>query len=114
MSFADLEAKIPKEIDIMGWLVKSLLPMNWVVDQLIKYLIVPVLKNSGKGWKSALGLLLLALGYLVDQMVGSPAVPILQQIIDVIQPYAYIITDGGIIALVTGVMDKLYKMFPEK
>lgn len=97
----------------MGWLVKSLLPFNWLVEQLIKYLIVPMLKKSGKGWKAALGLLLLALGYLVEQMTGSPAVPIMQKIIEVIQPHAYLITDVGIIALVTGVMDKLYKLFPK-
>lgn len=97
----------------MGWLVKSLLPMNWVIDQLIKYLIEPVLRKSGKGWKAAMGLVLLALGYLIEHMVGSPAVPIMQQVVALIQPYAYIITDGGIIALVTGVMDKLYKIFPK-
>lgn len=97
----------------MGFLLKSLLPLSWVVEQLIKYLVVPVLKKSGKGWKAALGLLLLALGYLVEQMVGSPAVPIMEKIIEVVRPHAYLITDAGIIALVTGVMDKLYKMFPK-
>jgi hypothetical protein len=97
---------------MFGSIVKLLGGTNWLIDQVIKYLIVPVLKKSGKGWKAALGLLLLVLGYLVEHMIGSPAVPIMQQIIDVVQPHAYLITDGAIIVLVTGIMDKLYKMFP--
>lgn len=97
----------------MNWFVKTWLPMDWLIKQMLNYVVVPVLKKSGKGWKAALGVLLIALGYLVEQMVGSPMVPVLQKVMEVIQPYASIITDGGVVALVLGVMDKLYKMMPQ-
>lgn len=82
----------------MGWLQKFLVS-RWVKGWLDK---IP-----GDGFKTALGILLIALGALSSAKPEYSA--IINWLIDLLHPYASEITDAGIVSIVVGVVHKISK-----
>jgi hypothetical protein len=113
MTYADLERKTYRRQTMFGWILKSFGGVNWLVDQLISYFLVPILKNSGKGWKFIFGCLLVILSYLADNLSGGALLPVLKQIIEIIQPYATEILDAGLVSILLSFAQRLYKLMPK-
>lgn len=82
--------------------------MNWLEKLLVSKFVKGWLdKIPGNGFKTVLGVLLIALG-AVAQLKPEYAT-IINWVIGIVQPYATAITDAGIAALITGVIHKIAK-----
>jgi len=82
--------------------------MNWLERLFVsKYLKGWLDKIPGNGFKTVLGLILVALG-AVAQLKPEYA-GIINWLVELLKPYSDAITDAGIISLVVGVIHKIAK-----
>lgn len=82
--------------------------MNYIVKILLGRWLKTVLDAiPGNGWKTALGLCLIALNEVAK--LAPEYAPLLAPVTDVIAPYADVITDMGVVTLLIGLVHKIAK-----
>lgn len=88
--------------------------MNWIVQTFVaKWLKGLFDKLPGNGWKTVLGLLLLVLAEIGK--LSPEYAPVINTVINLINSLGPdVITDMGVVALVTGLVHKLAKWVAKK